>query len=68
MKIYYSQERQRYEISERGKLIDHDRDMMALMLRNGWEVEDDLPTEFNGNDQLTDEEIAVLFEQLSEVA
>lgn len=68
MKLYYSKERQRYEVSELGKLIDYDLDMTSLMSRNGWTVDDDLPTEFNGDDQLTDEEVDALFRQLGEVS
>ncbi|HCA94647.1 MAG TPA: hypothetical protein DEP38_08255 [Cyanobacteria bacterium UBA9226] len=66
MKLYYNQQQQRYEVSELGKLIDHDKDMAALMTRNGW-ANDELPSDFNGDDQLRNEEITALFEQLEEV-
>lgn len=67
MKLYYSKDRQRYEVSEQGRLIDHDHNMAVLMNRNGWDVADELvPTEFTGDDRLTDEEIATLFAGLGE--
>jgi hypothetical protein len=63
MKLSYNADRDRYEVSHLGKLIDHDQCPEALMDRNGWGAADELPiTDFAGDDQLTDEEIAAFFE------
>lgn len=55
-KFYYSQQRQRYEVSEvtpdGRRLIDHDTDGEALGLRQGFISDDESDTEF---DPLEDE-------------
>jgi hypothetical protein len=62
MKLIYSQKRDRYEVWQLKELIDHDQDMNLLMTRCGWASDDELPpTEFSGDDQLSDEEIAAFF-------
>jgi hypothetical protein len=62
MKLYYSQDRQRYELSHLGKLLDHDQCLEALADRNGWS-DDDLPITYStGDAQKRDEEIAAFLE------